>query len=260
MVRVVTQNQDEHFDYVFNNLEDFYETTKFIYKPILADRYSIQLNLSNINDIKSIILNEVNYSHFDIIILTTKDILKRLQLMTPNNEAVKELSAWDYYNLGIQRRGLLFHKDLTYALYTSLDKSFKEIDDALDFIQSITHPLQEITIEFVEPYYPITNIVYPRNVLVQFIKMGEWRWHLLKKSISQVGADIVLNATIKQIQAIHHQKCRYLKGKIENDSIVTLNTDNINLLYYIFYLKKCYGIRDITILYNIYERKLYNDF
>ena len=70
MVRVVTQNQDEHFDYVFNNLEDFYETTKFIYKPILADRYSIQLNLSNINDIKSIILNEVNYSHFDIIILT----------------------------------------------------------------------------------------------------------------------------------------------------------------------------------------------
>ena len=259
MVRVVTQQQEKHFDYVLSSLEDFYDLNKYIYKPILAERYSIQLNLSSIKDVKEIILNGVNYSHFDLLILTSKDNLKRLQLMSPNNEAVKELSAWEYFNLGIQKRSLLFQKDLVYALYASLDKTFKEIDDALDFIQSITQPMQEITTSLVEPYYPITNIVYPRNVLIQFINLGEWRWHLLNKSISQIGADVVLNATIKQVQNIHSQKCRYLKGKIEHDSIIEINTDNLNLLYYILHLKKCYGIRDITILYNIYERKLYND-
>lgn len=241
------------FDYIVSSLEDLDKLMKVIYKPIIGI-YHVSLELNDMKDIKFLLNNQSRFNHLDLHLILSEKKYKDLSLALPNAVRANRLSMFDYLMEGISKRGLLIKKNIVYLIYSSIDKSYEEIDNVLDTLYDNYGSFMQITEKDVSKYIVINKTVYPRTVLLEYINLKKYRKKKLEKCIQDISPDIVLAAMIKNIKKLHKEKEKYLKTGIGSKFISELNTKNLNLLYYTLVVNKSYFLNDITILLEIYER------
>lgn len=243
------------YDYVVSSLTDLDERMKTIYKPILGT-YAIGLYLDNITDIKFLLNNKSKYNHINLHLTLTENIYKKISLAMPGIIQEERRSMFDYLVDGIAKRNLLIKKNIVYTIYSSIGKSYEEIDDLLDLLSKSFGPFMQINEKDISKYLVINNIVYPRTVLINYINLERYRKSKLQKCLSDISHDIVLASMVKQVKKLHEQKVKYLNSGLGNKFIRNLNTRNLNLMYYILVVSKPYNLNDVTILLELYERGL----
>jgi hypothetical protein len=257
MINIILKEDKQNidYDYIFKDLIEFKEKTKSIYKPILGI-YNIGLYLKDIRDIKELLNNKNKYNHLNIDLLLEENIFKQITLAIPDLKTSENKNFMEYLIDGISKRNMIINKKVVYLMYNSIGKSFMEIDEILDKLYSIYGSFMEITDKDVSKYIIINDIVYPRNVLIAYINLDKYRKIKLEKCLSSISKDIVLASMVKQVKKLHEQKIKYLNTGLGNKFIKTLNTKNLNLMYYLLVTTKPYYLNDIIILLEIYERGL----
>lgn len=255
IIRVKEEKQPSDFDYVLSTLPELDELMKVIYKPIIGT-YRIGLTLTILQDIKFLLNNKSRYSHLEITLTLPEQVYKKLTLAIPNLKEAVGGSMFDYLIEGIEKRNLLIDKKVLHSLYSSVGKSFDEIDDVLDMLKDKFGPFMSISIKDISKYVVLNTTVYPRTVLVSYINLYRFREQQLHKCLSDISPDIVIASMVKQVKKIHEQKVKYLESGIGTAFIKNLNTKNLNLMYRVLVTNKPYSLNDVTLLLEIYERGL----
>lgn len=243
------------YDYSVSSLEDLRDLMKIIYKPIIGI-YHVKLELSSLKDIKFLLNNQSQFNHLDLHLVLTEQKYKELQLALPNHIKSSNKSLFEYLMEGISKRNLLIKKNVVYTIYSSIGKSYEEIDEVLDLLYDNYGSYLQISEKDIAKHIVVNKTVYPRTVLIEYINLKRYRKNSLKKCLDNISPDIVLASMVKNIKKLHEQKTKYLSTGLGSKFIKELNTRNLNLLYYTLVVNKPYYINDITVLLEIYERGL----
>lgn len=242
-----------NFDYVVSSIEDLKELMKDIYKPIFGE-YVIKLTLKELQDIKYVVQNQGMFGHLKLYVCLSSSVFKKFQLAMPNADLKSKMTLYEYMMEGIGTRGLLIDKDAVRSLYSSIGKTREEVDIALDILSNNFGRYLRITKKELSKYFALNEIVYPRTVLLDYIRLSRFRKSRLHRCLRDIDDDIVLAAMVKNIKALHKEKVKYLSTGLGSDLIRKLNTRNINLLYYILVVAKPYHLNDVVVLLELYER------
>lgn len=252
-VKVKEDRTPIDYDYVVSSMEELDERMKSIYKPIIGV-YNIGLTLTSLVDIKFILNNKGRYNHLNLDILLSSGTYRKLSLAMPDLVADEKRSFWDYMQEGISKRNLLIDRKTVSIMYSSIGKSYEEIDDILDVLYKEFGAFMKIDSKDLSKHLVLTNIVYPRTVLISYINLHRWRDSQLKRCLDDISPEIVVASMVKTTKKLHEQKIKYLNSGIGTKFIRTLNTKNLNLMYRTLVTNKPYHLNDITILLEIYER------
>lgn len=252
-IKVKEDRTPVDYDYVLSSIEDLDDIMKIIYKPILGV-YKIGLYLNDLNSIKFLLNNKARFNHLDIDMVLTEAIYKKISLAMPTLVQEDRRSMWEFLIEGISKRNLLINKKVVSMMYSSIGKSYEEIDELLDILDNAFGPFMQISEKDLSKYLVINVIVYPRTVLISYINLYRWRQTQLKKCLEDISPEIIIASMVKQIKKLHEQKIKYLDTGLGSKFIRTLNTKNLNLMYYLLVVNKPYHLNDITLLLEIYER------
>lgn len=241
------------YNYMISSLTNLEELMKAIYKPIIG-RYSIGLELTELRDIKFILNNKSRYNHLDLYLILTEKIYKDISLALPSSIKSETKSMFEYLKEGITKRNLLIQSNVVYLLYSSIGKSYEEIDDVLDLLKDKFGSFMQISEKDLSKYIVVNTITYPRTVLISYINLNKYRKKKLEKCLNDISPDIVLASMVKTIKKLHKEKNEYLSTGLGSKFIKELNTRNLNLMYYTLVSNKPYYLNDIVILLELYER------
>jgi hypothetical protein len=244
------------YDYILSSFIELEDLMKIIYKPILGI-YKIGLHLIEMSDIKSLLNNRSRYNHIDVHLLLSEATYKRVSLAMPNLVQDQKKGMWDYLAEGISERNLLISKKVVSLIYSSVGKSYEEIEDLLDLLSKSFGPFMQITEKDLSKHLVLNTIVYPRTVLISYINLTRWRKSQLTKCLKDISPEIVTAAMIKNIKKLHEEKSKYLKSGLGSKFIRELNTRNLNLMYYTLVAHKSRYLNDIVLLLETYERGLH---
>lgn len=254
-IKLKEDRQSVEYDYLLTSLSELEDVMKIIYKPILGV-YHIGLTFTEMSDIKFLLNNRSRYNHLDIHLLLSESMYKKVSLAMPNSIQAEKSSIFDYLKEGISTRNLLISKKVVSLLYSSVGKSYEEIDDILDILYKQFGPFMQISAKDLSKYLVINTVVYPRTVLISYINLNRWRRTQLEKCLSDISPEIVTAAMIKNVKKLHEQKSKYLSSGLGTKFIKELNTKNLNLMYYHLVSNKPRNLNDIVLLLELYERGL----
>ena len=254
-IKVKDDKSIKDYDYYISSLTDLEDLMKVIYKPIIGS-YTILLELKDLNYIKNVLNSKERYNHLNLILIVSDHMLKKIKLSMPDIIKSEDKSIFEYLQEGITKRNLLINKKVLYMIYSSVGKSYEEIDEVLDLLYSNFGSYMSISPKDLSQYIVINNITYPRSVLIDYINLNRYRKQRLQKCLNDISKEIVLASMVKNIKKLHEQKAKYLSTGIGNKFIRNLNTRNLNLLYNILVCSKPYYLNSIEVLLEIYERGL----
>lgn len=252
-VKVKEERKPQQYDYTLSSLSDLDSLLKNIYAPIIG-RYSIGLTLKELRDVKYLINNKGKYNHVDITVEVTDTFFKKLSLAMPDVSFSEKKGLYEYFMEGVSKRNLLLSKNVARLAYSSVGKSYSEIDELLDVLYKNYGSYMSISESDLSKHIVVNTIVYPRTVLINYINLTRWRKSMLNKCLSSISPDIVLASMIKTVKKLHSEKDKYFKSGVAPKYIRELNTRNLNLMYYILVINKPRSFNDITILLEMYER------
>lgn len=252
-IKLKEDRQSIEYDYLLTSLSELEDVMKIVYKPILGI-YHIGLLFTDIADIKLLLKNRSTYNHLDVDLLLSEGMYKKISLAMPDSIHAEKASIFDYIKQGIFSRNLLMSKKVVSLLYSSVGKSYEEIDDILDLLYSKFGPFIQITAKDLSKHLVLNTVVYPRTVLISYINLSRWRKSQLTKCLSDISPEIVTAAMVKNVKKLHEQKVKYLTTGLGSKFIKELNTRNLNLMYYTLVSNKSRYLNDIVVLLELYER------
>ena len=253
-IDVKEEREIEEFDFSISSISELDELLLKYYKPLLKSQYVVRIELKEMTDIKFLINNSAKYNVYDVHLMVSEVQFKRLQLSMPNQIKRKKMSFYEYLQEGIYKRHLLMKKNIVRLLYSSVDKSYENIDDVLDVLHSKFGEYIYITEKDLSETIVVNSIVYPRTVLIQYINMDRYRSNSLRRCLADMSQDIVLGSFIKNVKLLHKQKCEYLRTGLGSNFIKRLNTYNLNLMYYHLVSSRTRNLNDICIILYLYEK------
>lgn len=258
MIKIDCGKDINQYDYKVDSLDKLHELMDVIYKPIIG-AYVVVFDVSRMRDAKTVLQYRSKYNHLDLILHMPEKVYKELLLASPNlSDLRKGSSPFEYLKDGITSRLLLIETRAVSKLYASIGHSTEEIDDALDLLESKFGTGIYIRIDDIAKHISISDVVYPRTVVLAYISKLRWRKSLLTKCLSTINKDVVLAAMIKNLKALHKAKSEYLRTGVGQEYIKKLNTRNLNMLYYTFCVWKPYNFNDVVVLLEIYEECKYD--
>ena len=239
------------FNYSFKGFEDFYELARVIDIP-LEGVYYINIKTDSYQDLVDF-LNQVNsYGLLVIYVEVSESLLRYIQLKRPNVQILDSKSNWEIYEELITKHEVLFKHNCARLLYYAIPHTYEDINAALAEIKQL-YPDMEIGEKEIGSLYPIDTYVYPRQVLISFLRLERWAWSRLDKCLMTFGNDLTLFAMRNNCKKILESKIRYYKTG-EGDYLVrTIPWQNIvkmnNLLSY-----DRKGFMDITTILHLYMK------
>lgn len=214
--------------------------------------YNVGIKCNSIDGYFSFQKVASRYKAVTIYIIMDEEIINYVVAMRPETNVGEEKSPYTLLLELIQERGLLFDKYQISRLYSAIGHEVSDMVEALDRIQSEYPKGTLIDKERLNKLFIIEDIVYPRSVLIAFLRMDKNRYRMLAACEKSMGSGIVVGATAKQIKNLIAEKAKYfMTGECRN-VIKKINTQNLLLLYKIFITERG-GINDPFTLYKLYE-------
>lgn len=238
-------------DYIFNSFSAFYEVCDLLTVSIFG-RYRIAVKTEVIKDIQEFIKVNTAYDHLIISIYTSKAAIDYISAYNPNVNIQDNVSFYEQFKDMISDRNILLEKKAMNILYSSVEHDIIAMETVLDNIVKEFGIDQIITEKMLSTIVILNKIVYPRTVLLAYLRLERYRDVKLKKSIEDLGNDVVLGAMRKNIKALIKEKTVYLRTGQGSWLIKELNTTNLVLMYRAL-IVECGEISDVQILLNLYE-------
>lgn len=240
------------FSYSFGSFDEFYEVAKLLEVPVVGSYY-IRVKTDSYTDIINFIEVSDSYSTLVVYVEISETLLNYILLQKPNANMLESKSNYAVFEELIMNYGILFDKGCVDILYFAIGHSYSEMNEALDLILQTYPDRRVIGKKELESLFVIDTLVYPRSVLIQYLRMDRGRERSLKKSLDYFGNDIVFYAMRKNAAKFLEDKINYLTSGIGNGLIKSLPAYNIvkmvNCLQY-----SNPRFRDIKTILTLYEK------
>lgn len=250
LVKVKKSDRLLDFDYVFDNFNDFYAIADFLSYPLLGV-YKIAIKSTKMEEISSFITNQDNYALFDTTIYTAQAIIDNLQAYDQTVRS-EEVSMYDVLIDMIKSKNLLFDKGAISAFYSSVEHTVEMMEEMLMQIIEEYGSETVITEKMLSSIMVVNKFIYPRAVLIAYLKMSYRRRDMLETSISQFGDSLVANAMKKNIKIIFKNKVDMIRTGKESKLLRSISMSNIVHMYNVLLYN---NFSEPRILMELYERK-----
>lgn len=248
----------QQYDYIFDSLVNFYPIGNILTVP-LTGRYNIAIKEDKVEKIKEFIAMEDNYHSLMIDLICPSSVVDYLTMRNTTMAIKDKQSPYETFIALISDKAMLFDDKRTISLlYNSISHEYNDMNDILNALISEYGEKTELTKAMVSKKVLLTDIVYPRQVLMAYLEMDRYREFKLRKCIECMGNDVVLGAMIKNIKALIKEKQNYFKTGKQNWQAQRVDTRNLLLLYRIFVIERN-RLNDVVLLLDFYERGIVND-
>lgn len=214
--------------------------------------YKVGIKSNSIDGYFTFLRAADKFKQVNIYVIMDEEVISYIVAVRPDTNVGKDRSPYIVLQELIQGRGILFDKYQISRLYSAVGHEVSDMVEALDEIQSEYPKGTLITKERLDKLFLIEDIVYPRNVLVAFLKMDRNRYKLLSMCEKSMDANVIVGATVKQIKNLVAEKAKYFVTGECSHTVKVVNTQNLLLLYKIFITERG-GINDPFTLYKLYE-------
>lgn len=239
------------FNYSFKGFEEFYELAKVIDVP-LEGVYYINIKTDSYKDLIDFLNQVHNFGLLVIYVETTESLLRYIKLKRPNVQILDAKSNWEIYEELITKHEVLFKHNCTKLLYNAIPHTYEDINAALAELKQL-FPDREIGEKEIGSLYPIDDNIYPRQVLISFLKMDRYRWSRLDKCLMTFGNDLTLFAMRNNCKKLFESKIKYYKTGEGDYLIKTIPWQNIVQMHRaLTYDRK--GFMDVRTILELYMK------
>ena len=246
------------FQYELKGFTDFYELTEVISVPLIGTYY-IKIESDSYADIVDFLKVADNFKYLVIYIIVDESLLKYLRSRKPGITTLDTKSNYEIFEELVAKYKILFKHGCLMTMYNAIPHTYEDISACLLELKTVFPDVVEFNETHIGQLYPIDTNVYPRTVLLAFLKMDRGRWVKLNKSVELFGNDVVYYAMRKNMQKIVNNKIQYLKsgdGDFYSKLLPQLNI--VKMAHLLLYSDR--SIKDVRTLMKIYERgELIND-
>ena len=247
-----------HLDYTFNNFDQFYAVASMLTNT-LRGTYKIKITCDKPEPIIQFVENSDNYKHLIIYIETEESSMQRVKMNLSGVSLLKDRDSKEIWYDLIGRYQVLLKPKCAEQIFWGISKDEATMSTVLLDLKE-AYGLQSITFEMAQKVVSINEVVYPKSVMMAYLRMDRFRESKLKKSIETIGPDILFYSIRKNIEEIYRQKCNYYVTGKGSDAVKNLPFNNIIKMYYAFRTLPI-GFKDITIILKLYEKGAYiNDY
>lgn len=241
-------------DYELKDFETFYKLAENITVPLVGI-FRINIFSDKVEDIKQFVAVADRYSYMDIKLYVAETVADYITMYNTNLTIANTRSPFDEFKDMISEEGLLIEKYTLSTLYASIDHQTESMLQVVKTLKEEFGTNVLITEKMLTKVVILNKVIYPRTVLIDYLRLDRYRRNKLDKCISAIGKDIVLGAFIKNIKKLFEEKVEYFKTGKGSYIIKDIDTYSLNLMYRIFVLErgKC---KDIYLLLELYERGL----
>lgn len=243
-------------DYTLKSMEEFYNLSKVLTHK-LTGPYVICIKESNYKDIEMFIKSADNYKHLIIYIEVTQEALEYLQARNPDSQLLDSENIYETWTGLIQRYNLVLAKGCSKALFYSIKHEYDIMSEVILELKQ-AYGDKEIDMNMIQKVIAIDTLVYPRSVLISYIRMDRSRHTKLKLCMDNFNKGIIYNSMRKNCIELVKQKNVYYKTGKGTDLIKSLPYDNLIKLYYMF-ITNPRNIIEPEIILKLYERGEYLD-
>lgn len=256
LVKAKKKQDKSGFDYIFKDFDTFYDVANSLIVPLIG-RYSICVECDNANQIAEFIQHEEEYAALMVSIFASEATIEYLSMYDTNISVEDNISYFDMFKELLSSKSILIDKKALNVLYTSIDHSYDEMSKVVEILYEKFGSNNFIDERMLSKLFVLNKVVFPRQVLIAYLRQDRWREVKLKTCLSDMGNDIVLGALVKNIEALFNAKVTYFKTGKANNLVKSLSTSNINLMYRVLVVERK-GLNDVHLLLDLYERGLSN--
>lgn len=245
-------------DYTLKSMDDFYDISKVLTHK-LTGPYVICVKSSKYQDVESFIKVSDNYKHLIVYIEVPQETLDYLQARQPNASLLSSENIYETWTELIQRYNLILAKGCSKSLFFSIKHDYDTMSEVvLELKQAYGNA--EVNMDMIKKVISIDDLVYPRSVLIAFLRMDRSRRKKLRMCLNNFTSSLVYNSMKKNCTSLLEQKNAYYKTGKGSDLIKTIPYENLVKMHYAF-VTNPYGLNDAELLLNLYERGEYlNDY
>lgn len=198
------------FKYSFNKFEDFYAIAELLEVPLVGNYY-INIKSDSYKEIINFINISQAYETLIIYIEVSASLLDYVCLQKPNVCLIESKTNFEIFKELVSKYGILFKQYAMKTMYFAIDHDYASMDEALQLVVHTFPDVREIGESEISQLFVIDKLVYPRNVLIAYVRLTPGRKSQLEKCINHFGNDMVLWSMRKAIRNLLNDKIKYLK-------------------------------------------------
>ena len=240
------------FSYIFKDFNEFYELANVIEVPLIGTCY-ILIKTDDYEEVLNFIKRAEDFRYLVVYIEVSESLLKYIALREPCASYLSDVDNFEVFKELITKHEILFDAKCLRPLYYAIPHNYEDMDIALQEIKSAYPDARTITLEHISRLFPIDTYVYPRQVLISYLRMDRWRKARLNKCLETFGNDLCYYAMRKTLRNLLKEKISYLKTGDASKWVKMLPTENIVKM--MLALDYNHGkFRDVYTILNLYEK------
>lgn len=253
------QVQLPQFHYRFKRFDEFYDLANrmkisifgVLYINIVSDAYDDIVNFIEVSE---------QYSGMIIYIEVNEALLGYIKLAKPYASMLSGQSNYEVYKTLVNKYSILFDKGVMDKVYFSIGHSYEEMDEAMILIKDSYPNEVMITLEMATKIFVIEDLIYPRSVLISYLRLDRGRRNNLDKCVEYFGNDLVLYSMRKTMRKFLKEKISYLKSGKGSYLIKTIPVCNLIFMADVLDYNR-HGFKEIKTIMVLYEKgETINDF
>lgn len=253
------QVQLPQFHYRFKRFDEFYDLANKMKISIFGVLY-INIVSDDYEDIVNFIEVSEQYSSMLIYIEVNEALLGYIKLAKPYASMLSGQSNYEVYKTLVNKYSILFDKGIMDKVYFSIGHSYEEMDEAMLLIKDSYPNEVMITLEMVTKIFVIEDLIYPRSVLISYLRLDRGRRNNLDKCVEYFGNDLVLYSMRKTMRKLLKEKISYLKSGKGSYLIKTIPVCNLIFMADVLDYNR-HGFKEIKTIMALYEKgETINDF
>lgn len=245
-------------DYTLKSMNEFYDLSKVLTHK-LTGPYVVCIKANKYTDVEEFIKSSDNYKHLIIYIEVAPETLEYLQARQPNASLLSSENIYETWTELIQRYNLILDKGCSKNLFFSIKHDYDTMSEVvLELKQAYGNAV--VDMDMIKKVISIDDLVYPRSVLIAFLRMDRNRNKKLRLCLSNFNSSLIYNSMKKNCLKLLEQKNAYYKTGKGSDLIKTIPYENLLKMHYAF-VTNPRNFNDAELLLRMYERGEYlNDY
>ena len=240
------------FAYNFKNFNEFYEVAPLLEVPLIGV-YNIRVKSDDFKEISNFIDTSATYQLLQIYIEVSEALLDDIRLSKPKASFMSTASSYEIFKELVASYGVLFAPKCLDIMYWSIGHTYEDMDEALQLIKSTYTKNTGITKEDISKLFVIDDKIYPRSVLLMYIRLDRGRESALSKCVDCFGNDIVYYSMRKTVRKLLDEKIKYMKTGNGSKLIKSLPINNlVHMIRCLDYENEKY--KDIKTILRLYEK------